>query len=136
MSTNTTNTNKSAKSTKSAKSAKNPIRKITINGVEYKVKRTIKAMFIMEQITGHPFAINTLQEQYLFFWCMLYANNPDTCLDYDDFLNAIDDDNDLIQQLLRLNDDENTRDEMLSGGDDKDGADGEDKKKVAKVANP
>ena len=130
MSTNTTNTNKSAKS------AKNPIRKITINGVEYKVKRTIKAMFIMEQITGHPFAINTLQEQYLFFWCMLYANNPDTCLDYDDFLNAIDDDNDLIQQLLRLNDDENTRDEMLSGGDDKDGKDGEDKKKVAKVANP
>ena len=127
MSTNTTNTNKSAKS------AKNPIRKITINGVEYKVKRTIKAMFIMEQITGHPFAINTLQEQYLFFWCMLYANNPDTCLDYDDFLNAIDDDNDLIQQLLRLNDDENIRDEMLSGAD---GADGADKKKVAKVANP
>lgn len=133
MSTNTTNTNKSAKS---AKSSKNPIRKITINGVEYKVKRTIKAMFIMEQITGHPFAINTLQEQYLFFWCMLYANNPDTCLDYDDFLNAIDDDNDLIQQLLRLNDDENTRDEMLSGGDDKDGEDGEDKKKVAKMVNP
>ena len=133
MSTNTTNTNKSAKS---AKSAKNPIRKITINGVEYKVKRTIKAMFIMEQITGHPFAINTLQEQYLFFWCMLYANNPDTCLDYDDFLNAIDDDNDLIQQLLRLNDDENTRDEMLSGEDGKDGEDGEDKKKVAKMVNP
>ena len=130
MSTNTTNTNKSAKS---AKSTKNPIRKITINGVEYKVKRTIKAMFIMEQITGHPFAINTLQEQYLFFWCMLYANNPDTCLDYDDFLNAIDDDNDLIQQLLRLNDDENTRDAMLSGGDDKDGT---DKKKVAKMVNP
>ena len=142
MSTNTTNTNKSAKSaksTKSTKSTKNPIRKITINGVEYKVKRTIKAMFIMEQITGHPFAINTLQEQYLFFWCMLYANNPDTCLDYDDFLNAIDDDNDLIQQLLRLNDDENTRDAMLSGEDGKDGEDGEDgedKKKVAKMVNP
>lgn len=127
MSTKNTNT------TKSNKSTKNPIRKITINGVEYKVKRTIKAMFIMEQITGHPFAINTLQEQYLFFWCMLYANNPDTCLDYDDFLNAIDDDNDLIQQLIRLNDDENTRDEMLSG---EDGADGEAKKKVAKMVNP
>lgn len=122
-----TNTNKSAKSTK------NPIRKITINGVEYKVKRTIKAMFIMEQITGHPFAINTLQEQYLFFWCMLYANNPDTCLDYDDFLNAIDDDNDLIQQLIRLNDDESTRDEMLSG---EDGKDDKAKKKVAKMVNP
>lgn len=135
-STNTNNTNKSAMSTKSTK---NPIRKITINGVEYKVKRTIKAMFIMEQITGHPFAINTLQEQYLFFWCMLYANNPDTCLDYDDFLNAIDDDNDLIQQLIRLNDDESTRDEMLSGGDGDDGEDGEDgkaKKKVAKMVNP
>ena len=50
-----------------------------------------------------------------------------------------DDDNDLIQQLIRLNDDENTRDEMLSGGDGKDGEDGEDgeaKKKVAKVVNP
>lgn len=131
--TNTTNTTNTTMSNKSTKSTKNPIRKITINGVEYKVKRTIKAMFIMEQITGHPFAINTLQEQYLFFWCMLYANNPDTCLDYDDFLNAIDDDNDLIQQLIRLNDDENTRDEMLSS---KDGEDDKAKKKVAKVANP
>ena len=119
-----TNTNKSAKSTK------NPIRKITINGVEYKVKRTIKAMFIMEQITGHPFAINTLQEQYLFFWCMLYANNPDTCLDYDDFFIAFDADNDLIQQLIRLNEDERTRDETLSGED------GKAKKKVAKGTNP
>ena len=130
MSTKNTNTKNTTNTTKSTK---NPIRKITINGVEYKVKRTIKAMFIMEQITGHPFAINTLQEQYLFFWCMLYANNPDTCLDYDDFLNAIDDDNDLIQQLIRLNDDESTRDEMLSG---EDGKDDKAKKKVAKVTNP
>lgn len=105
---------------------KNPIRTIVINGVEYKVKRTIKAMFIMEQVTRKPFAIKTLQEQYLFFWCMLYANNPESCIDYDAFIDALDEDETLIPQLLKLNEDEDKRDGMMRA----DKADG-DKKKVA-----
>lgn len=50
---------------------------IKINGEEYVIKYTIRALFMMEQITGKPFKINTLLDNYIFFYCMLLANNKD-----------------------------------------------------------
>jgi len=72
---------------------------ITINNTEYKVKYTIRALFIFEQITNRAFEIRTTLDNYLFFYCMILANNPDTTLDWDEFLDAMDNDISLITQL-------------------------------------
>ena len=75
---------------------------ITINNIEYKLKYTIRALFIFEQITKKPFEIRTTMDNYLFFYCMILANNPDTTLDWDEFLDAMDNDTSLITQLNQV----------------------------------
>ena len=47
--------------------------KITIKGTDYKLKYTIRAMFIYEQITGKPFGISTLLDNYIFFYSLILA---------------------------------------------------------------
>lgn len=87
---------------------------IKINDKEYKVKYTIRALFYWEQITGKPFAINTLLDNYLFFYCMILANNPDDVLEWDQFLNAIDNDPTLFSQLNSTVEDSQKKDELFN----------------------
>lgn len=87
---------------------------IKINDKEYKVKYTIRALFYWEQITGKPFAINTLLDNYLFFYCMILANNPDNILEWDQFLNAIDNDPTLFTQINSTVEDSQKKDELFN----------------------
>ena len=75
---------------------------ITINNTEYKVKYTIRALFIFEQITGKAFEIKTLLDNYIFFYSMILANNPDNILDWNVFIDALDSDPSIFQQLKQL----------------------------------
>lgn len=87
---------------------------ITINGKQYRVKYTIRALFIFEQITGKPFEIKTLLDNYIFFYSMILANNPDNVLDWDEFLDALDSDKELMAQLTKLVDDYQKKDSIFS----------------------
>ena len=49
---------------------------MTIKGQDYKLKYTLRALFIYEQITGKAFELKTITDEYLFFYCVLMANNP------------------------------------------------------------
>jgi hypothetical protein len=69
---------------------------ITINGKKYKVKYTIRALFIFERITNKAFKIETLLDNYLFFYSMILANNKENVLDWEEFLDALDSDKDLF----------------------------------------
>lgn len=86
---------------------------ITINGKQYRVKYTIRALFIFEQITGKPFEIKTLLDNYIFFYSMILANNPDNVLDWDEFLDALDGDKELMVQLTKLVDDYQKKDSIF-----------------------
>lgn len=90
---------------------------IKINDKEYKVKYTIRALFYWEQITGKPFAINTLLDNYLFFYCMILANNPDDVLQWEDFLNAIDNDPTLFTQINATVDESQKKEELFNNED-------------------
>lgn len=72
---------------------------VIINGKEYAVKYTVRALFIFEQITGKPFKIETLLDNYIFFYSMLLASNKDNVLQWDDFIDALDADRTLFQNL-------------------------------------
>ena len=72
---------------------------IKIKNKNYKVKYTLRGLFIFEQITGRPFEVKTMFDNYLFFYFIILANNPDNILDWDDFIDAMDDEKDLLNQL-------------------------------------
>lgn len=98
---------------------------VTINGVDYKIKYTIRALFIMEQITGKPFQVTTLLDNYIFFYSMILANNPDNILDWNDFIDALDNDPNLFKQLTEIGNSFTKKDSMFQ----QDEEDGESKKK-------
>ena len=75
---------------------------ITINGKQYKFKRTMRALFLFEELTGKPFEIKSLFDNYLFFYCVILANNPDNVLDFDEYIDALDNDPDIYTQLMEL----------------------------------
>ena len=86
---------------------------ITINNKEYKVKYTIRALFIFEQITKRPFEIKTTLDNYLFFYSMILANNPDNLLDWEEFIDAMDNDTSLIGQLNKIIADSQRKNELF-----------------------
>ena len=96
---------------------------ITINGEDYKVKYTIRALFLMEQITGKQFSITTLLDNYLFFYCMILANNKDKekILSWDEFIDALDNDKELIKQLTEIQIEEQKKNELLADDKEKEG---------------
>lgn len=61
-----------------------------IKGQDYKLKYTLRALFIYEQITGKVFELKTVTDEYLFFYCILAANNPEMQLTFDELIDAID----------------------------------------------
>lgn len=96
---------------------------IKINGIDYKVKYTIRALFLMEQITGKPFEIKTLLDNYLFFYCMILANNKDKekILGWDEFIDALDSDKELMKQLTDIQIEEQKKNELLADDKEKEG---------------
>ena len=72
---------------------------MTIKNKEYKLKYTLRALFIYEQITGKMFNLQTLTDEYLFFYCILAANNPEMNLTFDDLIDAIDEEPNIMIQF-------------------------------------
>ena len=75
---------------------------ITINEKEYNLKYTLRALFIFERITNRQFSIESTLDQYLFFYCLILASNPDTQLTFDEFINACDEDKDLFIKMNKF----------------------------------
>lgn len=73
---------------------------ITIKNTEYKIKYTLRALFIFEQITGKSFNIETLLDNYIFFYSMILANNDDV-LTWDEFIDALDSDPTILTQISK-----------------------------------
>lgn len=87
---------------------------INIKNKEYKVKQTLRALFIFEQITGRPFEIKTMLDNYIFFYSVILANNPDNILDWDDFIDALDENPNLLNDFTELNQKQNKVDALFN----------------------
>lgn len=70
-----------------------------INNIDYKLKYTLRALFIYEQITGKAFKMETITDEYIFFYCILLANNPDMNLTFEELIEAIDEDMNIILEF-------------------------------------
>ena len=72
---------------------------ITIKDKEYKLKYTIRAMFIFEKMANKIFNIESLLDWYIFYYSMILANNPDCDMLFDEFIDECDNDPTLVIQM-------------------------------------
>ena len=98
---------------------------ITINGKDYKIKYTIRALFIFERITGKTFQLTSLLDNYIFFYSMILANNDnENPLKWDDFLDAIDSDPSIFLKMTDIINEEQNKNDIF----DKEENDSKEKK--------
>lgn len=90
---------------------------IKINGKEYKVKYTLRALFIFEQITGKPFEMKTLLDNYVFFYSLILANN-ENILEWNEFIDALDNDPSIFTQINELVNNSTKLEELIDGKED------------------
>lgn len=91
--------------------------KIKIGKKNYNVKYTIRALFLFEQITKKSFKIETLLDNYIFFYCMILANNPDNILEWDDFVDALDKDPKLFEKINKVVMNQQKKNDLLDDGE-------------------
>lgn len=94
---------------------------LTINKKKYTVKYTIRALFIFEQITGKPFEIKTLLDNYILFYSLILANNPDSIIEWNEFVDALDNDKKLISQLNKFMEEQQRKNNIFNSDDIEDG---------------
>ena len=78
------------------------MKQIEINGKKYNIKYTIRSLFIFEQITKKKFAIESTLDNYIFFYSMILACNKDEILDWDEYINAMDENPNLIKEMSEV----------------------------------
>lgn len=94
---------------------------IKIADKDYKLKYTIRSLFLFERITGKALNIETFADQITFFYCLILANNPDMDLTYDQFIDAIDNQDINIDELQSfVNEEQEKQNELRSKTDEKD----------------
>ena len=92
---------------------------IKINNIDYKIKQTIKALFLFEEISGKSFEIKTTLDNYLYFYCLLLANNPDF-MDWDEFIEGLDNDPSILLSISQFLSKQQKMESLLNGDDEED----------------
>lgn len=94
------------------------MKQITINGKNYNIKYSLRALFIFEQITNKSFEIKTLLDNYIFFYSMILASNKDKePLDWDEFIDALDNNPNLMSDMNEVVENQQKVDKLISQGD-------------------
>ena len=95
--------------------------KIKIGNKNYNLKYTIRTLFRFEQINKKPFKIETLQDNYVFFYCLLLANNKDNVIEWDDFIDALDKDPTLFSKMSEIIAKQQKKNELFEDDEKNDG---------------
>lgn len=85
-----------------------------ILGKEYNLKFGLRSMFIFESITGGAFNINTIFDEYVYFYSCLIADTNNPPLDFDDFIAYCDEHPELLKEFDNTLLEESKRKNMLS----------------------
>lgn len=76
---------------------------ITINNTNYKLKYTLRSLFVYEKITDNQFTGKSLIDYYILFYSTLLANNSDSFkYTFDEFIQLCDDDSSLFVQFTEF----------------------------------
>lgn len=62
---------------------------INIDGKDYKIKRTIRSLFVYERVFGKTMSIATTEDTFQYLWATIKANNEDAPT-YEAFIDWVD----------------------------------------------
>ena len=102
---------------------------VTIKGREFKVRNSMRAMFIFEHIAQKPFKVETALDNFLFLYSIILSSNPDNILSWDEFIDAIDEDNKIFDEINLILKEAKEVEKLLESSEDDDKEDGSQKKK-------
>lgn len=74
---------------------------LQINENEYKIKYTIRGLFIYEQLTGTTFNPDRLLNEYTLMYALLVANNDGLNMTFDEFIQCCDDNASIFQTFRK-----------------------------------
>ena len=73
-----------------------------IDNKEYKIKMTLKALFVYEELTGKSFNPQNTMEMYMYFYCVILVNNPSFNMTFDDFIDLNDEHPELFKEFEKI----------------------------------
>lgn len=73
---------------------------MNINNTEIKLKQTFRALILFEEITGESFTGKGMKEILVYFYSVILANNPEFNMPFDEFIDYLDEHNDLLTEFL------------------------------------
>lgn len=91
---------------------------IEINGRKYKVRKTLRSLFIFEKLMNKPFQIETMLDNYAFFYSILLANNPEDPVGWDEFIDALDTDPSIFTTMAAILERQGKAEEILESGEE------------------
>ena len=74
------------------------MRTVSIKGVEYNLRYTLRALFIYEELKGEPYSGAKAINSYILLFTMLIANNKGFSLNFEDIIDACDSDPSIFQE--------------------------------------
>ena len=96
------------------------MRTVLINGVEYKLRYSLRGLFLFERIADHPYRGTAFDLHILFYACLL-ESNEDFKMEMPEFIAACEDDPRLIDAFKGVMEERNARDRaIMTGADDVD----------------
>ena len=87
---------------------------ITLKGEMYALRASTAAAIYYEQVTGKPFELDTLTDNFMYFWCMVLASNRDKpVIGFIDFVDALDESPDALKAFEELLTDLRARNSLI-----------------------
>lgn len=89
--------------------------KITINGKELRTDKlkSLRAMLMFESITKKTFELKTMSDIYLYFYLVLSTSNKDANLEFDEYLDYMEEHPEVLNLLIDTKAKEDKFDEAL-----------------------
>ena len=94
---------------------------IALNGKTYRLKYTLRGLFVYEQIAGVPFSPEKTLNVFLLIFCFLIVNNEDFSMSFEKFMDILDDEPETVKNIFAWMAEETARINLISGEKTEDG---------------
>ena len=92
---------------------------IKINDTEIEMRHTFRAHIIYEQITGNTFAPKSITDVITFFYSTVMACNTEIAIDFNDFLDWMDDNPNSLSDFVNFLTENDKRQQALTSKETK-----------------
>ena len=73
---------------------------ISLNGKDFSLKYTLRAFFVFESISGYPFQLGKMLDEFLLFYSFLLASNQELFkMEFEEFIELCENDLTLFEQF-------------------------------------